>query len=177
MKYIGVFCSASAEIDPAYYEATRKLGEWMGKEKKTLVYGGADLGLMECIAESVKTNGGRVVGVVPAILEENGRVSSFPDEIVSTQNLSDRKDYIIRESEIMVALPGGVGTLDEIFHVMAASTIGYHAKKVVLYNVNGFYNGILAFLDKLDEEHFTRKPLSNYYYVANTYGELLDLLK
>ena len=96
----------------------------MGETGKTLVYGGASLGLMECVAQAVKTNGGHIIGVVPAKLEENGKVSALPDRIINTRNLSDRKDMIVEESDVLVALPGGVGTLDEIFHVMAAASIG-----------------------------------------------------
>lgn len=83
-------------------------------------------------------NGGKVIGVVPAKLEENGKVSTLLDEEIHTRNLSDRKDIITEKSEVLVALPGGVGTLDEIFHVIAAASIGYHRKKVIFYNEYGF---------------------------------------
>ncbi|WP_321333966.1 TIGR00730 family Rossman fold protein [uncultured Bacteroides sp.] len=177
MEKIGIFCSASEEIDPEFFEATRRLGAWMGKERKTLVYGGANLGLMECIARATKECGGKLVGVVPAILEENGRASSLPDRIIPTRNLSDRKDCILEESDILVALPGGVGTLDEVFHVIAAASIGYHHKKVIFYNVAGFYNSLLAVLEEMKQKNFMRHPLCNYYAVANTFSELINLLK
>ena len=93
-----------------------------------MIYGWASLGLMECVARAVKENGGKVIGVVPAKLEENGKVSTLLDEEIHTRNLSDRKDIITEKSEVLVALPGGVGTLDEIFHVIAAASIGYHRK-------------------------------------------------
>lgn len=177
MVNIGIFCSASANISFAYFDAARQFGEWMGKNNKALIYGGANLGLMECVAQEVKAHGGRVVGVVPEILEESGRVSSIPDEIIPTRNLSDRKDVIAERSEVLVALPGGVGTLDEVFHVMAAATIGYHGKKVIFYNVEGFYDDLLGFLDRLEEKSFARRPISGYYKVANTLEELTNLLQ
>lgn len=111
---IGIFCSASDNIDKMYFESASQIGKWMGQTGKTLIYGGASLGLMECIARAVKENGGKVIGVVPAKLEENGKVSTLLDEEIHTRNLSDRKDIITEKSEVLVALPGGVGTLDEI---------------------------------------------------------------
>lgn len=176
MEYIGIFCSASANIDTAYFETTRLLGKWIGSEGKTIIYGGANIGLMECIAKAVKESGGRVTGVVPGIMEQNGRVSDIPDEIIYTRDLSDRKDKITELSDVLVALPGGIGTLDEAFHVMSAATIGYHNKKVVFYNVNGFYDGLFAFLKQIQEANFSRRPVTCYYEVANTLDELKTII-
>lgn len=84
---------------------------------------------MECVARAAKENGSMVMGVVPTKLEERGRVSDLLDVTFRTDNLSDRKDVMLHEADVVVALPGGVGTLDEIFHVMAAATLDYHHKK------------------------------------------------
>jgi len=147
-----------------------------GPAKKTLVYGGASLGLMECMAKAVKQNGGTTIGVIPTKLEEYGKVSSFLDETYKTKNLSDRKDLIVEKSDILVALPGGIGTLDEIFHVMAAASIGYHSKKVVFYNVEGFYNELIDLLNSFSEKSFTRHELCYYFKVANSFEELTSLI-
>lgn len=135
------------------------------------------MGLMECICRAVKEGGGTVMGVVPTKLEEKGRVSDRLDVTFHTVNLSDRKDVILRESDILVALPGGVGTLDEVFHVVAAATIGYHSKRVVLYNIDGFWDGLLAVLNQMEAQGFIRRPLENFLNVANTFDELKGLLK
>lgn len=177
MKKIGIFCSASENIDEKYFDSTRKIGQWMGETGKTLIYGGADLGLMECIAQSVKEHGGKVVGVVPGKLEEKGLISTQLDEIIQTHNLSDRKDIITEKADILVALPGGIGTFDEIFHVMAAASIGYHQKKVIIYNEYGFYTELLNTLDSLEKKGFARKPFSTYYEVADTLEALKEKLK
>ena len=176
MNKIGIFCSASDNIDKMYFDAAGQIGKWMGTTGKTLVYGGANLGLMECIAKAVKANGGHVIGVVPAKLEENGKVSSLPDRIIHTRNLSDRKDRIVEESDGLVALPGGGGTLDEICHVMAAASIGYHHKKVIFYNEDGFYDTLLAALREIENKGFGRQPFSDYYEVTNTLVELKEIL-
>ena len=174
MEKIGIFCSASENIDKMYFESARRIGEWIGQTGKTLIYGGANLGLMECVARTVKENGGKVIGVVPTKLEENGRVSSLLDEVIHTRNLSDRKDIMTEKSDVLVALPGGVGTLDEVFHVIAAASIGYHHKKVIFYNEYGFYNELLKALKTLEEKGFARQPFSTYYEIANSPDELKE---
>lgn len=174
---IAIFCSASGNIDQAHFEKARELGVWMGQNKKTLVYGGANIGLMECIARAAKENGAMVIGVVPTKLEERGRVSDLLDVTFRTDNLSDRKDMMLNEADVAIALPGGVGTLDEVFHVIAAATLDYHRKKVIFYNINGFWNGVIDFLAGLEVQHFAHHPLNNYFAVANNLEELTELLK
>ena len=177
MEKIGIFCSASDVIEPIYFDKARALGEWLGQNKKTLVYGGANIGLMECVAKAAKDNGAFVMGVVPTKLEERGAVSDLLDVTFRVDDLSERKDTMLRESDVLVALPGGVGTLDEVFHVVASASIGYHHKKVIFYNVNGFWQPLLDFLDSMKGSGFARRPLENFYQVANTWEELIDLLQ
>lgn len=176
MKKIAVFCSASENIDSVYKEKAEEFGTWLGKTDRWLIYGGTNKGLMDVLARAAKSNGGFVMGVVPSIVEERGNVSDLLDVTFPTENLSDRKDVMLRESEIAVALPGGVGTLDEIFHVMASATIGYHHKQVVLYNIDGFWNGIIDFLAGLEKQRFAHSPLEYYFKVANSFEELVKIL-
>ena len=173
---IGVFCAASERIDPLYIEKAEELGAWIGSQGKWLVYGGSNLGLMEATAKSVKANGGQVMGVVPTLLEERGRVSTLLDVIFPTVNLSDRKDLMLQEADILVALPGGIGTLDEIFHVLAAGSLGYHDKQVILYNVDGFWNGLLELLHELEARQFIHHPLKERLKVADTFEQLVSYL-
>ncbi len=177
MNKIALFCSASDAIDPVYAEKAKELGTWMGEHHKWLIYGGSNTGLMEAVAEAAKEKGAMIMGVVPTKLEESGRVSDKLDVTFRTVNLSDRKDTMLQEAEVMVALPGGIGTLDEVFHVMASATIGYHGKQVIFYNINGFWDDILHFFARLEETRFTHRPLKQYYKVANTFDELTELLK
>lgn len=176
MNKIGIFCSASDDIAPVFMEKARELGAWLGKNHKWLVYGGSNQGLMEAVAGETKANGGMLMGIVPTKLEEKGAVSDLLDVTFHTVNLSDRKDLMLQESEILVALPGGVGTLDEVFHVIASATIGYHSKKVIFYNIGGFWNGLLDFLKGLESQHFAHRPLSNFFQTANSFEELTGML-
>lgn len=177
MDRIAVFCSASRNIDRVFIDKAREFGAWVGDNRKTLIYGGTSSGLMEEIAIEAKAHGAMIMGVVPTIVEERGMTSDLCDVVFRTDNLSDRKDVMLREAEIAVALPGGVGTLDEVFHVMASATIGYHHKQIIFYNVNGFWNGIISFLQGLEKQNFAHSPLQNYYKVADSFDELVELLK
>ncbi|KAA6337214.1 TIGR00730 family Rossman fold protein [termite gut metagenome] len=177
IKKIGVFCSASDNIDAIYFERARQLGEWMGKESKVLVYGGTALGLMEQIAGAVKENGGNIVGIVPVKFKENNLESTLSDQTINVSNLSERKDLMLQKSDIMIALPGGIGTLDEVFHVMAAASIGDHTKKIIFYNINGFYNPLWRLLNDMQTNHFITGELSDYCNIANSFEELKLFLR
>ena len=173
---IAVFCSANSNIDALYFERTRELGQWMAEERYQLVVGGANLGLMECIAEAVHTHGGMAVGVVPTILEKGGKVSDYIDVKILCDNLSDRKDIIIQRSDIAIALPGGVGTLDEIFCVVAAATIGYHHKKIILYNINGFWNKLIEMMDDLQQRGMIRGNWQQQMKVAASLDDIKSII-
>ena len=155
---ICVFCSAN-DVAPQYVAAAEKLGRWLGREGHTLVYGGANLGLMEAVARAAHEAGATVVGVVPAILEKTGRASDHIDVRVLCDSLDDRKAIMVERSDLFVALPGGVGTFDEIFTVVAAASIGYHHKRVVLLNIDGFWDSLLAMLDDLQSKGVLRPGL------------------
>ena len=175
-KKIAVFCAASESIDKSYVNAAHDVGMMIGRLSASLVYGGARFGLMEATAKAAKETGAQVIGVVPHILVERDRVSTLLDKKIPCSNLSERKDIMLERSDLLVALPGGIGTLDEIFHVMAAATIGYHTKRVVLYNVNGFWNPLLATVEEMSQAGFVRGDLGKSMAVASTIGELEKLI-
>lgn len=174
--HIGVFCSANADIDPDFFEFTRQFGEWMGRNGHTLVFGGCNLGLMECVARAVHEAGGLCIGAVPTIVEKGGRTSDHVDVKIMCDNLSDRKDIMLAKSDVLVALPGGVGTLDEIFTVVASASIGYHRKRVILYNMKGFWNPLLTMLDSMKQSGVIRPGFEDQLLVASTQDELVEML-
>ncbi len=177
MMNIGIFCSANNSIEPVYFEKTAELGRWMGHNGHTLVFGGCNMGLMECVAKAVHQAGGHTIGVVPRIIEEGGRTSRFVDEQVNCENLSDRKELLLQHSDVVVALPGGIGTLDEVFTVAASHTIGYHQKPILLYNINGFWDSLIALLNDLSERGMVRGRWRDYILTASTLEELVALIK
>lgn len=177
MMNIGIFCSANNSIEPVYFEKTAELGRWMGENGHTLVFGGCNMGLMECVAKAVHQAGGHTIGVVPRIIEEGGRTSRFVDEQVNCENLSDRKELLLQHSDVVVALPGGIGTLDEVFTVAASHTIGYHQKPILLYNINGFWDSLIALLNDLSERGMVRGRWRDYILTASTLEELVVYFK
>ncbi len=148
---IAVFCSANNSVVDEFAKEVDDFGAWIGREGHTLVYGGANTGLMERLANSAHEAGAMVIGVVPQILEKGGRSSEFIDVEIPCDNLSDRKDLMLAQSDAAVVLPGGIGTLDELFTVAASRTIGYHQKPLVVYNIHGFWNSLRALLDDLQK--------------------------
>ena len=169
---ICVFCSANEQIDPDFFSATEELGRWAAKNGHAIVYGGVNQGLMECLGRAAHEAGGRTIGVVPTIVEKTGRVSDHVEIEIPCDNLSDRKQLMMDESDVFIALPGGIGTLDEIFTVAASATIGYHQKPVILYNLKGFWNPLIQLLDDLQERGMVRGQWRDY---INVISKLEDL--
>ena len=169
---ICVFCSANSNLAAEYSERTRELGRWMAQNGHTLVFGGCNLGLMECVAKAAHEAGGMTIGVVPSIVEKGGKVSDYVDVKILCDNLSDRKDLMAARSDVFVALPGGVGTLDEIFTILASASIGYHRKRVILYNIGGFWNSLLAMLDDLKQRGVMRNGFDDTLRIVNSLEEL-----
>ena len=130
---IAVFCSANDEIDPEYFRLTTQLGEWMAREGHTLVFGGCDSGLMECVARAVKDQGGRTIGVIPSIVEQGGRRSRHLDVEIPCDDLSDRKSLLMDQADAFIALPGGIGTLDDL---IKEETLLLHHKLLAVLDIN-----------------------------------------
>lgn len=176
MQKIGVYLSSKENLPESYVQAAREVGELIGKTGRILIYGGARKGLMEVLAQSVKQHGGRVYGMVPEIIEKRGLVSDAIDVTFRCVDLSDRKMMMNRESDVLVALPGGIGTLDEVFTVMANTVIGIRHQPVVFYDVDGCWDALLAALDNLFEQGIVSGSPSDYYSVAHNIQELASLI-
>lgn len=172
MQKIGVFLSSRSEISPSFHAAAEAVGHWIGSTGRTLIYGGSSCGLMEVLARSVRESGGRVFGVVPQILYDRKRVSTLLDVEFRTTDLHDRKAVLMRESDIFVVLPGGTGTLDEMFTVLAANAIGTDSKKVLLYNVDDCWKPLLETLDGLTQQGLIGHELQEIFRVVASIEEL-----
>lgn len=174
---IGIFCSANENIDPDFFQMAKDLGDWMVKEGHMLVFGGTDMGLMETMGKTVHEGGSMVIGVVPTKIRERERVSDYNDVEIPCDSLSDRKDLMLAQSDIFIALPGGIGTLDEIFTIAAGGTIGYHDKRVILYNMKGFWNPLVAVLDDMQQKGFIRGDYHKRITVANSLEEVVAYIE
>lgn len=174
---IAVFCSANNNIDPQLFELTEQLGRRIGGEGHTLVYGGVNTGLMESVARGTHEAGGMTIGVVPDLVEQGGRCSDLIDVEIPCDTLSLRKDLMLNHADVAIALPGGIGTLDEVFTVAASASIGYHHKKVILYNMLGFWDKLIAMLDDLDQRGMTRGGWRSHIVPANTIDEVMEAIE
>ena len=173
---VGVYLSSKDNLPESYVRAAREVGELIGRTGRTLVYGGARKGLMEVLAQSVKQHGGRVFGMVPDVIVERGLESEAIDVTFRCADLSDRKDMMNRESDVLLALPGGIGTLDEVFTVLANTGIGIRRQPLVFYNVDGCWNALLAALDDLFRQGLISGRPEDFYQVASNIDELEQLL-
>jgi len=169
-----VFCSANPHLDPDFNNLTRELGHWLVNEGYTVVFGGVGLGLMESMAEAICAGGGRTIGVVPRIALQ--RSSKYNEVEIPCDNLSDRKQIMMDQSDAFIALPGGLGTLDEVFTVVASATIGYHSRPVILYNMKQFWQPLITMLDSLQHSGVIRGQWTDYIKVADTLDELQQQL-
>ena len=173
---ICVFCSANQQIDPDFFQMTEELGTWAAKNGHSIVFGGANQGLMECVAKAAKEAGGRTIGVIPTIIEKSGRMSDYVDIEIPCDNLTDRKQLMMDQSDVFIALPGGIGTLDEVFAVVASATIGYHDKPLILYNMKGFWDVLIALLDDLQAGGMIRGDWRQRIKTADSIEEIKSLL-
>ena len=174
---ICVFCSANQQIDPAFFAATEELGRWAAENGHSIVYGGVNQGLMECLAKAANEAHGRTIGVIPSMVEKSGRTSDYVDVEIRCDNLTDRKQLMMDQGDVFVALPGGIGTLDEIFTVAASATIGYHQKAVILYNIKECWTGLVALLDELQQRGMMRGQWRDYIKVASSLKELASMVE
>ena len=173
---ICVFCSANEQIDPAFFTLTEELGKWAAENGHSIVYGGVNQGLMECVTKASKEAGGRTIGVVPMIVEKSGRISDYVDVEIPCDNLTDRKQLMMDQSDVFIALPGGIGTLDEMFTVAASATIGYHQKPLILYNMKGFWDSLIALLDDLQAKGMIRGNWRDYIKTADSIEQIGSIL-
>lgn len=143
---ICVYCGSRPGENPAYTEAATAVGQWIGQRGGQLVYGGGRTGLMGTVAEATRLAGGRVVGVIPQALVDKELANSACDELHIVANMHERKAMMAERSNAFLALPGGIGTFEELFEVWTWRQLGYHDKPIGLLNTAGYYEHMLQFL-------------------------------
>jgi uncharacterized protein (TIGR00730 family) len=153
---ICVFCGSSAGARPAYAEAARRVGAAIARAGLGLVYGGGRVGLMGIVADAALAEGGRVVGVIPEPLATREVAHSGLTELIVVPGMHERKAIMARRSSAFLTLPGGVGTLEEFFEILTWSVLGLHGKPLGLFDVEGYFTPLLAFLDHAVAERFVR---------------------
>lgn len=153
---ISVFCGATLPHNKAYIDAARQLGRLIALEGHTLLYGGSNLGLMGVVSGAALAEGGTVVGVIPTLFSEEIILSQPVTQLVRVSSLAERKTYLLAHSDAFIALPGGIGTLDEVTEVMVANQLQHTNKPVVLINLDGYYDPFLQQLERFQTEGLMR---------------------
>ena len=156
MKSIAVYCGATPGASPVYADAARALARVLVEQDIGLVYGGGNVGLMGVIADEVMALGGRATGVIPRALMEREVGHTGLTELCVVRDMHERKAMMATLSDAFIAMPGGMGTLEELFEMLTWSQLGIHAKPVGVLNVNGFYDGLVGFLAHQRNEGFVR---------------------
>lgn len=158
LRRIGVFCGSSPGARPAYAQAAVALGEALLRRGLGLVYGGGCVGLMGIVADAVLAGGGEVIGVIPRSLARKEVAHQGISELLVVEDMFERKRIMMDRADAFVSLPGGVGTLDELFEVWTWVQLGHISKPLGLLDVEDFYDGLCRFLDQLVNERFLRSP-------------------
>lgn len=176
VRSVCVFCGASTGVNPAYREAAIALGQAIAQRGLTLVYGGGAVGLMGIVADAAMAAGGEVIGIIPQSLKDAEVGHSGLTRLEIVDGMHARKARMAELSDAFVALPGGLGTLEELFEVWTWGQLGYHAKPLGLLDVNGFYSKLGSFLDHVVEEGFVRPQHRAMLQLADTPAELLTAM-
>jgi uncharacterized protein (TIGR00730 family) len=177
LRSICVFCGASAGTNPAYRQAAIELGRHLGENGIRLIFGGGAVGLMGIVADAALAAGGEVVGIIPQSLQDSEIGHPGLTRLEVVPGMHARKARMAELSDAFIALPGGLGTLEELFEVWTWGQLGYHAKPLGLLEVEGFYSKLSGFLDHLVAEGFVRAEHRQMLQMGKSPSELLDALR
>jgi uncharacterized protein (TIGR00730 family) len=176
LQSIGVFCGSSVGVRPEYARAAQAFGRLLAEQDITLVYGGGRIGLMGVLADAVLEVGGRVVGVIPKILYKKEVAHEGLTELRVVDSMSERKAVIGELSDAFVALPGGIGTMDELFEVWTWTQLGLQHKLSGLLNVDGYFDGLIQFIEHSVAERFLKPAHREALLIDTDARRLLDRL-
>ncbi len=173
---VAVYCSASSDVDPIYSAMARAIGAAVAGQGWTLVYGGNKTGNMFDVAEGARSRGGKVVGVTPQLFIDRGVQDLAADELVVTANMRDRKRVIEERADAFIALPGGLGTYEELFEQLVARQLRYHDKPIVALNVQNYFNPLRTMLEHGITGHFIKPKARGLIHFAATVDETIRYL-
>ncbi|WP_270729852.1 TIGR00730 family Rossman fold protein [Shimia sp. Alg240-R146] len=171
-RSVCVFCGSRAGADPAYLDAADALGARLAAHDWRLVYGAGDVGLMGAVANAAQAAGAETFGVIPTHLLDWEVGKRDLNRFIVTENMHERKKVMYMNSDALVVLPGGAGSLDEFFEVLTWRQLGLHEKPILLLNVNGFWNPLVGLLDHVIEQGFAEESLKGFVQVVDTVTEL-----
>ncbi|MBQ3239497.1 MAG: TIGR00730 family Rossman fold protein [Bacteroidaceae bacterium] len=176
MTSVCVYCASSTQIDDKYFRAAEELGHLIAEHGLTLITGAGKLGLMNTIENAALEAGGKVTGVIPSFMVCEGWHHEGLTELIETPSMHERKQTMANLSDGIIALPGGCGTMEELLEIITWKQLGLYVNPIVILNVDGFYDALLAQLEKAVEENFMRTIHADIWKVASTPVEAMELL-
>ncbi|HEY7231643.1 MAG TPA: TIGR00730 family Rossman fold protein [Pseudolabrys sp.] len=177
IRKICVYCGSGPGTDPAFVEAAQAFGADLAKNRVHLVFGGGAVGIMGAIAKSVVDHGGAVTGIIPEFLVAREHAMRDANNLVVTRDMHERKRKMFEMADAFVALPGGVGTLEELVEQLTWVQLGRHRKPILLANIKGFWNPLCALIDHMKKLEFIRGDLSFDLLVADKVADILPMLE
>lgn len=177
LNSICIYCGSGLGADPAFADAAAELGRVLAANNIRLVYGGGSLGLMGVVAKAVLENGGRVLGIIPQFLVDREVMLEGLSELVVTEDMHERKRLMFEHADAFVALPGGIGTLEEVVEQMTWAQLGRHKKPIMLADVQGFWAPLIELLQHMNQSAFIRPGFELSYGVARDISEVLPKIR
>lgn len=174
---IAVFCGSSAGKNPVYVEQARELGKLMVAQNIELVYGGASIGIMGAAADEVMSGGGKVTGVIPEFMDQKEIIRRDVTNLVRVESMHARKLHMYEVADAIVAIPGGFGTMDELFESLTWVQLGLHAKPIGILNTNGYYDFLIKAMQHMTDEGFVRPMDFARLVIADTPAKLIEGLR
>ncbi len=176
-KALCIYSSSSDAVDQHFFEAAKEMGSLIARNHYALIYGGAKVGLMGAVARAVQEHGGKVIGVIPQALREKGIAFEQADELIVANDMRHRKAIMEERATAFAGLPGGFGTLEEILEILTLKQLQFHAKSLVLLNVNGFYDPLILLFEHIYRERFAKADYRHLYHVAANVTDLFEYLE
>jgi len=168
VQAVTVFLSAATKVDREYFDVARELGRAIADKGWALVYGGNYVGCMAALADGARERGGKVIGVTPRLFVDENLADTLCDELIVTDSMRERKHLLEQRGDAFITLPGGMGTLEELFEIIVGRQLGYHKKPVVLLNINDFYTPLLELIDNGVRLKFIRAEVRTLITVADS---------
>ena len=177
MKRLAVYCGSSPGTDPAFLAAARELGKILAADGVRLIYGGGSVGLMGALADAVLEHGGKVTGIIPEFLTTRERPRRLAQDLVVTRDMHERKRKMFESADAFVALPGGIGTLEELVEQMTWAQLGRHKKPILIANISGYWDPLLTLVEHMRAQQFVPSALRVDFLVARHVAEILPKLR
>ena len=176
LKSVCVYCASSTQIDKKYFRAAQELGTLIAQQGLRLITGAGKLGLMNTVQDAALAAGGEAIGVIPSFMVREGWHHEGLTQLIETTSMHERKQTMANLSDGVIALPGGCGTLEELLEIITWKQLGLYLNPIIILNIDGFYDALLAQLSKAVEENFMRSIHADIWKVATTPDEAVELL-